>query len=205
MKFDEDYFLRGKETGVSNFENYRWLPDQTIALAWNLRRYLALKDDDSILDFGCARGFLCKAMRKIGVQAWGYDISDWAIQNCDEDVKPFVSNHLNGSSYSAIVSKDTLEHIPLEDLRGLLRWMSGASSKLFFILPLAKKTGGEYVHPKEELDATHVNRFTLTDWMLLFQDCLPSYVVNASYFYPGLKPGALEVEQGYGFFLCTRL
>lgn len=203
--FTEDYFVRGKETGLSNFENYRWLPDNTISMATHLKRYLGLKDNESIFDFGCARGYLVKAMRMLNVQAWGYDISEWAIQNCDPEVKPFVSNHLNGASYSAIFCKDVAEHIPPAELRGVVHWMQGASNKIFFIVPLSKETNGDYVHEKEENDKTHVNRWTLPDWLRFFESCSPSFVVSGSYRYPGLKPGCYEVECGYGFITLNRI
>lgn len=204
--FTEDYFMRGVDTGLSNFTDYRWLPDQTVSMATHLKRYLGLKSGESMLDVGAARGYLCKAMRMIGVEAHGYDISEWAVANCDPEVRPYMSNYLNGKSFDVVFSKDTFEHIAPEELRTLVTRMSlFTQRKMFFIVPLAIETGGAYVHPKEENDRTHINRWTLHDWLVFLQGCTPNFTVSGSYRFPGLKPGAYEVECGYGFLTMERI
>ena len=67
--YDADYFLRGKQTGRSLYENYRWLPDLTIPMVAAMIRHLGIKPDDKILDFGCARGYVVKAFREMGYRA----------------------------------------------------------------------------------------------------------------------------------------
>lgn len=204
--FAEDYFLRGTQTGISNFTDYRWLPDSTIAMAANLRRHLRMKDGETLLDVGCARGYYVKALRMLGIEAHGYDISEWAIANCDPEVKPYVSNYLNGTEYDVITGKDVLEHIAPDELRTLITRLSLFTKRqMFFIVPLAFKPGGDYVHPKEENDKTHINRFTLHDWLVFLQACTPNFTVAGSYRVPGLKPGCYEVENGYGFLSMQRL
>lgn len=205
-QFTEDYFLRGKESGLSNFENYRWMPDATISWATHLMRFLGIKEGDTVLDVGAARGYYCQALRMLGVQAFGYDISEWAVANCHPEMEPYMSNYLNGARYDYVISKDVAEHIHPEELTTLIkRLMLFTNRKLFFIVPLAFKTGGVYIHEKEEHDSTHVNRWTLHDWLTFFQSCSPAFIVNGSYRYPGLKPGAYEVENGYGFFTLERI
>lgn len=204
--FDEEYFMRGAESGKSNFSNYHWLPDTTISTATHLKRYLGLKEGDSLLDVGAARGFYVKAMRMLGISAWGYDVSEWAVENCDPDVRSYMSNHLNGSNYDVVFSKDTFEHIPETELRTLVtRLLLFTKRRMFVIVPLSSATGGAYIHPKEEKDKTHVNRWTLPDWLLFFQECSSSFTVSGSYLFPGLKPGAYEVSEGYGFFTIDRI
>lgn len=204
--FNEDYFMRGKESGVSNFENYHWIPDTTISMVTHLRRYLGLRDGDRLLDVGAARGYYVKALRMIGVDAYGYDVSEWAVANCDPDVRPYMSNYLNGGEYDVVFSKDTFEHIQPVELRSLVnRLLAATRRKLFIIVPLAASTGGKYVHPKEEKDATHINRWTLTDWLGFFQSCTNNFIISGSFRYPGLKPGAYEVENGYGFITLERI
>lgn len=202
--YTEDYYLRGQECGLSNYRDYHWLPDQTISMVSHLRRYLRLKPGDTVMDVGCARGFYVKAMRMIGLDAWGYDISEWAISNCHPDVKPYLNNHLNGMNFRAVVSKDCFEHIPPTELSNLIRKLILHTDHIFVIVPLAKETGGPYVHPKEENDKTHVNRWTLPDWLNFLSQHATGFVVNGSYSYPGLKPGCYEVDNGYGFFNLER-
>lgn len=205
-KFNEDYFLRGKEKGISNFENYSWKADATVAMVVHLKRYLGITEKDSVLDVGCATGNYVRALRMLGVDAYGFDVSKWAVENSDPVVRPYLSNFLNGAQWDIAYAKDSLEHIPEDQLRSFLtNFLRQVKRRFFAIVPLAKETGGEYVHPKEENDKTHVNRWTLNDWMAFLQSCSTAFVVNGSYLYPGLKPGAYEVQNGYGFLLMERI
>ena len=43
----------------------------------------------SVLDAGCAWGFLVEALRQRDVKAFGVDISEYAIQNVQPDIKPY--------------------------------------------------------------------------------------------------------------------
>lgn len=200
-QFTEEYYMRGPDTGLSNYRDYHWLPDATISMATHLRRYLDIKPGETLLDVGCARGYYVKALRLIGVEAFGYDISEWAIANCDPDVKPYVRNHFNGEQYDYIFSKDCFEHVPHQELESLVRRLLGSTRKTFFaIVPLAESWGGRYVHPKEENDSTHVIRWTFTEWLEFFRRASPAFVATGSLAYPGLKPGCYEVDGGYGFY-----
>jgi hypothetical protein len=42
----------------------------------------------TVLDAGCAMGFLVESLRKKGIQSFGIDISEYAIQNVHPDVRP---------------------------------------------------------------------------------------------------------------------
>ncbi len=203
--FTEDYYLRGKETGLSNYTDYRWIPDTTLAWAHTFRRLLKIKEGARILDVGCATANYVRALRIIGMQAYGYDISEWAIANAHESVKPFVSNHLNGANFDVVYAKDSFEHITPMELEELLKNLLFHTDKLFVIVPLTNTRDCGYVHEKEEHDSTHVNRWPLQDWIEFVGKCSTSFVTSGSFMYPGLKPGAYEVERGYGFILAERI
>jgi hypothetical protein len=71
----------------------------------------------SVLDAGCAWGFLVEALRQRGVEAFGVDISAYAIQNVHASIQPYC---WQGSiaepfpqKYDLIVSIEVLEHMPL--------------------------------------------------------------------------------------------
>lgn len=206
--FDADYFIRGEATGKSNFTDYHWMPDRTISMVTHLKRHLGLRDKDFVLDYGCGPGNYVRALRMIGLIAFGFDISTWAVENADPIVRHYLSNHLRFQplSYDLVFSKDCLEHLTEAELNTTIPTLCEmARKKLFFIVPLAKERDGPYVHPKEEKDSTHVIRWTLHDWLVFFQSCSGAFVVNGSYGYPGLKPGTYEVENGYGFISMDRI
>src|SRR5437868_9639087 len=43
----------------------------------------------TVLDVGCAKGFLVECLRDRGVDAFGFDISDYAIGEIRSDIKQF--------------------------------------------------------------------------------------------------------------------
>lgn len=92
--YDEDYYERGIENGVSCYTNYRWLPELTIPMAATMIEYLGIDMGDRILDFGCAKGYLVKAFRLLHREAYGFDISDYARENAHDDIRKYVSNDL---------------------------------------------------------------------------------------------------------------
>ena len=61
--FDENYFERGVETQTSLYQNYRWMPEQTIPMVMTIIDYLKIQRGATVLDFGCAKGFVVKAFR----------------------------------------------------------------------------------------------------------------------------------------------
>jgi SAM-dependent methyltransferase len=73
----------------------------------------------TVLDAGCAKGFLVEALRRRGVEAWGVDISEYAIQSLPDQIRPFcrvgsITEPL-ARRYDLIVCIEVLEHIPLRE------------------------------------------------------------------------------------------
>ena len=71
---------------------------------------------ETVLDTGCAMGFLVEGLRKRGVEAYGIDVSEYAIQNVHKDIQSFcwagsIADPLP-QKYDLIVSIEVLEHLP---------------------------------------------------------------------------------------------
>ena len=82
IKFDKDYYTDGIAKGLSCYENYRWIPELTYPMAHAFLIFLKLRKKSNVLEFGCAHGFLIKCLIDFGVNAYGVDIFDYAIKNC---------------------------------------------------------------------------------------------------------------------------
>lgn len=108
--FDKEYF---EEAQGSNYFGYVDLP------VFKRRAEEILKlNPKRVLEIGCAKGFTVRHMCDLGIDAYGVDISAWALKNCDESVK----NRLQWADVTAdlpfgdktfdlVVSWDVLEHI----------------------------------------------------------------------------------------------
>lgn len=206
--FGENYYMNGVETGVSNYVDYRWLPELTLAMARSFMEIFGVEKEDTVLDFGCSRAYFVKALREHGVWSYGVDISEWAIKNCHEDVVPFVSNNLEDfkQPFEYIFSKDVLEHIPTENLTKILeKLFSICTEAAIFIVPLARCEGGEYIYPNDELDKTHIHRKTLQGWVDLIEPFAKDFTIFVSQKIPSLKKASEQFEGSTGIIYCKKL
>lgn len=206
--YTKDYYLNGPESGLSNYQDYHWMPDKTLPMALQLKWLLGIKDTDWVLDYGCARGYLVKALRMQGIQAYGYDLSEWAVSNCDEGVKNYVSTVLNTSPmvWDHVIAKDVFEHIPADQLTEIVASLLRATKKqLYIIVPLAVTRGGTYNCPVDEQDSTHVIRWTLPCWIEYLQGFDKNFVVSGGYEAPVIKPNCFKYPKSYGFLTVRRV
>lgn len=84
-----------------------------------------------ILDIGCAKGFLVDVLRKEGYEAYGLDISEYAIHESPKSVRPYLTVcDLNqdflpygDSSFDAIICMGTLEYVENQEhgIREIIR------------------------------------------------------------------------------------
>ncbi len=203
-KFGEDYYLRGKETGVSNYQNYRWLGEETIKLASMFKKVMNIRQGQFVLDFGAARGFLTHALRLLEVNAFGYDISKWANDNCHPEVRPYMEKNIR-TFYDHIISKDCLEHC--ESLEEVLKQLFFACQlSCLFIVPLCHENGGSYIAPPDNQDATHINRFTFSKWTEILSNFAgENWIVLSTLHIPVLKLNSELYPGSTGFYYCRRI
>jgi SAM-dependent methyltransferase len=90
----------------------------------------------SVLDAGCAMGFLVEFLRQRGIDAWGVDISQYAILQVNPEMKPYC---WQGSiidpfprKYELIVTIEVLEHMPKEDAEVAISNLCNHSDDILF-------------------------------------------------------------------------
>lgn len=161
--YNADYYENGAAKGVSCYKNYSWRPDVTLPVCSKYIEFLNLKKGDSVLDYGCAKGFIVKGLRQSGINAKGFDISEYAVSHAPNDVKPFLTNNFSfDKKFDWIISKDVLEHVEKNNLQTVLTEIKNNSNNSFIIVPLGKN--GKYVVPENELDITHKIREPIEWW-----------------------------------------
>lgn len=206
-KYNEDYYMRGVETGVSNYTNYSWQEEKTMALGKRIIEVLGIKPGDTLLDYGTARGFVVKALCRLGVDAWGYDISEWAVQNCDPEVKHRVFNEIKHKHYDYVWMKDLAEHLTPDEFQNMMGdLLPMVKKKMMIIIPLAAFATGDYVREEDRKDVTHIIRATLEDWMELihWSSGAEDFTITGSWHIPGLKPTSQSAFQSCGFIEISR-
>ncbi|MBY0430654.1 MAG: class I SAM-dependent methyltransferase [Rhodospirillales bacterium] len=114
-RYGRDYFDGLRDYGYGGYRyDGRWLPVARDIIA----RY-GLKPGDRVLDIGCAKGFLVKDLMLAcpGLEAFGLDISSYALMNCEPEV---VGRLHSGSaeslpfpdgSFDCVLSLNTLHNL----------------------------------------------------------------------------------------------
>ncbi|MCE7975225.1 MAG: class I SAM-dependent methyltransferase [Leptolyngbya sp. PLA1] len=168
-QYDEDYYERGIESGKSCYSNYRWLPDLTIPMAMVLIDALGIRPRQRVLDFGCAKGFTVKALRILRRDAFGIDVSPYAISQADRDIASHVALVDDLDSWSLrrrfdhVIAKDVLEHVPYEVMDDTLHAISRMTDSFMVVVPLGRD--GRFVIEAYERDVTHVVREDAAWWL----------------------------------------
>ena len=124
-QYGKEYFDGDREYGYGGYKyDGRWL-----SVAKDIVSYFGLKSGDRILDVGCAKGFLVKDLMKVcpGLEAFGLDISDYALKNCEAEVVGRlhlgIANHLPfpNKSFDVVISINTIHNLKREDALLALR------------------------------------------------------------------------------------
>lgn len=119
------------------------------------------------LDVGCAFGYLVAALRDRGVEAYGIDVSKYAISKVRDDIKPYCAV----SSVTEILPKDfpihydlismieIVEHLHEEDGKNAIKNICKYSNNIIFSSS-----------PDDEEEKTHFNVQPARYWVKLFYE-----------------------------------
>ena len=121
--FDFDYFDGDRRHGYGGFSYHPRFWTETVDLITN---HYGLPDDCSILDVGCAKGFMLKdfSIRLPNAQLAGIDVSPYAIEHAEQDIQPFLqiasadALPFDDGSFDLVISINTIHNL---DREGCLR------------------------------------------------------------------------------------
>lgn len=100
------------------------------------KRIIEQFNPKSVLDAGCAWGFLVESFRKRGVEASGIDISEYAIENVHPDIKEYclvrsIIEPLE-NKYDLITCIEVLEHMSKKDAEIAIENMCSHAEAVIF-------------------------------------------------------------------------
>ena len=208
--YDKAYFEWGIESGVSLYQNYRWMPELTIPMTMTIIDFLGIKRNQTVLDFGCAKGYVVKALRLLYRQAYGVDCSEYAIENVDPCVEDYCAlksgpvyvnvKHGFPRSFDHCIAKDVFEHLSVCELSEELYVLP--SDRVFAIIPLG--SNGKYRAPANDLDVTHIICKDELWWEYFFEK-QGWHVRDMRLYLPGIKDHYYEkYPESHGFFTLKR-
>lgn len=132
-RFGREYFdgERGQGYGGYRYDG-RW-----VAIAERMRDFYGLKAGASVLDIGCAKGFLLHDFRQVvpGVRVAGLDISSYAIRNAMPSVKPYLvvgtaaDLPFPDRSFDLVISINVVHNLELDGCIQAIREMERVSGR----------------------------------------------------------------------------
>ncbi len=116
-----------------------------------------------VFDAGCAMGMLVESLWDRGVEAWGADISEYAIGSVRRDMRPYcrVGSIVEsaGGKFDLVVCIEVLEHMPEEEARRAVGQFAEAADTVLFSS-----------NPNDFTEPTHINVHPIIYWLKLFQE-----------------------------------
>lgn len=122
-----------------------WLGCDPIVKAWKKLFALHKCNTDTglckALDVGCGRGTFVAYLRSVGIEGWGFDFSEWAINNpypkCN---KEWLRKHdaleiwpYGDAAFDLVIVLDFMEHIYEYDLDFIINEMYRVAKKWIFL------------------------------------------------------------------------
>lgn len=137
-RFDKDFFDGDRRYGYGGF---RYHPKFWQPVIPTFKEYWKLNHNNSVLDIGCGKGFMLFDLTQYipGIKVRGIDISKYAIDNCHDQVKDFLSvgnaNNLpfENKSFDVVISINTIHNLEIEECAKALNEISRVSKKYSFI------------------------------------------------------------------------
>lgn len=199
--YDREYFEYGLKTGKSGYENYHWMPERIYKEIRSVINLLNIDPKQTVLDVGAAKGYWVKGFRHYGIEAYGVDISDYALNNCDSEVAEYLFDKVPKQKFDYIVSRNTFEHIKEQELKKMLQSYLKITNTVFFTVPLAKSIGGEYI--MQALDTTHEIKWPNEKWISFCRECGWENVTNM-YQLDGIHDKWQTYPNSIGFYILRK-
>jgi len=138
-KFDRQYFDGDRKYGYGGYSyNERYWGATVI----NFAKHYNLNSNSSILDVGCAKGFMLKGFKNLlpDSKIAGIDISNYAIRNGHLDVRNFlvqgsaIELPFSDRAFDLVISINTIHNLKMEDCIQSLREIQRVSKGNSFVM-----------------------------------------------------------------------
>jgi ubiquinone/menaquinone biosynthesis C-methylase UbiE len=162
-RFGQEYFDGDRRYGYGGYNYHPRFWTDTVRY---IRDHYSLADDAAILDVGCGKGFMLRDFQVLMPQARlaGIDISEYAIEHAQEDVRHLVrtgnakSLPFADGSFDLVLAINTIHNLPYAECLQSLREIQRVSRRNAFVMVDA-------YHTEEQREA-------MLNWVLTAQTML---------------------------------
>ncbi len=173
-KFGREFFDGERRHGYGGF---KYMPRFWQPVVPTFRDHWGLTDRSSVLDVGCAKGFMLHDLAGLipGITVKGIDVSEYAIENAIEDMRPHVrvadarQLPFDDKSFDVVVSINTIHNLEREDCGQALREIERVSRGKSFVTVDAYRNEEE----RQRMYAWNLTAKTILsvdDWIRFFDE-----------------------------------
>ena len=173
-QFGKEFFDGDRMYGYGGYSYHPrfWQP-----VVPTFQKNYGLSSQSRILDVGCAKGFMLHDFIQLtpGITVCGMDISQYAIENAVESIKPFVfvadakvlpfPDHY----FDLVISINTVHNLPLKDCKQALREIQRVTKKHAFVTVDAYRNDEEKTL-MDMWNLTAQSYMHVNDWVKLFKE-----------------------------------
>jgi len=173
-RFDKDFFDGDRRHGYGGFS---YMPRFWQPVIPTFQKHWGLNESSSVLDVGCAKGFMMYDMSQLipGITVKGIDVSRYAIYNTLETMRPHVqiadakALPFDDKSFDVVISINTIHNLDREGCAQALREIERVARSGSFITVDAYRNGEE----KERMYAWNLTAQTIMsvdEWVAFFTE-----------------------------------
>ena len=173
-RFDKDFFDGDRRHGYGGFS---YMPRFWQPVIPTFQKHWGLNESSSVLDVGCAKGFMMYDMSQLipGITVKGIDVSRYAIYNTLETMRPHVqiadakALPFDDKSFDVVISINTIHNLDREGCAQALREIERVACSGSFITVDAYRNGEE----KERMYAWNLTAQTIMsvdEWVAFFNE-----------------------------------
>jgi len=169
-KFNWEYFDKKGICYGGYYYDGRWIP-----IADKFIKHYKLKPGNKILDIGSAKGYLVYDLRNKGMDAYGLEISEYAIDCAPSQIQRYMiygnAKHMpmfKDREFDLVISINTIHNLPEKDCRDSLREIQRIGKNSFITVDSyrtaeEKKRMFEWNLTAETVKSTE-------DWKIMFDE-----------------------------------
>lgn len=173
-RFGREFFDGDRRTGYGGYHyNPRfWQPTVPV-----LQEHFGLRAGSSVLDIGCAKGFMLYDMGLLipGLVVAGIDVSEYAVEHAIEPMRPFLSVAdaralpFADQAFDIVISINTIHNLDLPDVAVALREIERVKRRGAFVTVDAYRTDDEK-RRMHDWNLTAKTILSVAEWERLFAD-----------------------------------